>query len=50
LPGTLVFSERVIERNFFIREACFLAARSCSPNVLGKLYQFFDDLRLAAAV
>src|SRR3984893_14548407 len=45
LPCALVLGERVIERNFFIREARFLAARSCRLDVLGKLDQFFDDLR-----
>ena len=35
----------VIEGDFFVREARLLAARSCRPNVLGKLDQFFDHPR-----
>jgi hypothetical protein len=45
LPCALVLGGRIIERNFVVREARFLAARSCCPDVLGKLDQFFDHLR-----
>jgi hypothetical protein len=44
LPRALVFGERVVERDFFIRKARLLAARPCRPDVVGKLDQFFDYL------
>ena len=44
LPRALVLGECVIKGDFLIREARFLAARSCRPDVLGKLDQFFEHL------
>jgi hypothetical protein len=42
---TVVFGERIVEGDFPIAEAGFFAACARGSNVLGKLDQFFENLR-----
>jgi hypothetical protein len=45
LPGAFVLRQRVIERDFLLAEARFLASLPSGLDVLGQLDQFFQDLR-----
>jgi hypothetical protein len=44
LPRAVVFGQCVLESDFFIAEARFLAASARGPDILGKSDQFFQNL------